>query len=329
MAKFTGAPARRARALLLALLPALSGCLVIEKKTLVMVVPPETKEARLYYVFEGLSVLDDRNASLNQANDQLENLRRDDLSFFVNGYAVLPADDPLVKDFRFEPLRFFRDPSRGRQLCADRRAAIPDREQFARDLNERVTNVIRNKYTGDVKQIQQEIERDREYFKGKDAQNTADAFGMRPLVKAVEGVLDLAADFDADSLKKVKDAAEARDGFPWLRFGPETLRVVLPVTQGCAKRIARGPEAEKWVKDMQSLVTPLRLEAGADGLVIVLGEPGKPIRFTFTDLRPYQKEREGALTRCAGDPKPLLIDQKAQSAETLVERFIAENKKKR
>jgi hypothetical protein len=322
------APARRARALLLALLPALSGCLVIEKKTLVMVVPPESKEVRLYYVFEGLSVLDDRNASLNQANDQLENLRRDDLSFFVNGYDALPRDDPLLKHFRFEPLRFFRDPTRARQLCADRRAAIADRAQFAKDLNAWLTDMIRNKYNGDVAQIQDEIERDREQLKGKDAQRTADAFGMRPLMKAVQGVLDLAAEFDADSLRKVKRASEAGEGFPWLRFGPETLRVVFPVTPDSARRIARGPVAEKWVKEMQTLVTPIGLEVSDEGLVIVLGGPGKPIRFTCADPRPYQKDREEALLRCAGIPQPVLIDQKPQSAEMLVERFIAESKQK-
>jgi hypothetical protein len=329
MVESPAAPARRACALLLALLPTLSGCLVIEKKTLVMMVPPESKEARLYYVFEGLSVLDDRNATLNQAAEQLDNLQRDDLSFFVNGYQTLPADDPIVREFRFELLRFFRDPARGRQLCADRHAVITDREQFARELNERVTDVIRTKYTGDVVQIQEEIRRDKEQLKSKDAQNMADAFGMRALMKAVEGVLDLAAEFDADSLSKVKDAAEAGAGFQWLRFGPETVRVVFPVTQDCAKRIVRSPEADKWIKDMQSLVTPLRLEAGGEGLVIVLGGPGQPIRFTFADPRPYKKDREDALMRCAGNPKPLLIDQKAQSAETLVERFVADSKKKR
>jgi hypothetical protein len=329
MVKSTVAPARRACALLLALLPALSGCLVIEKKTLVMVVPPESKEARLYYVFEGLSVLDDKNATLNQASEQLDNLQRDDLSFFVNGYQALSADDSLVKSFRFEPLRFFRDPSRGRQLCADRRATITDREQFARELNARITDVIRNSAAGDVAQIRDEIERDREQLKSKDSQQTADAFGMRPFMKAMEGVLNLAAEFDADSMKRVKDAAEANDAFQWLRFEPETLRVVFPVTSDCARRIARGAEAEKWLKEMRSFVTPIRLEAGDEGLGIVLGGPGKPIRFTYTDPRPNQKDREDALMRCAGNPKPLLIDEKAQTAEMLVERFIAENKQKR
>src|SRR5262245_3656175 len=109
-------PARGLLALLpFALLPVLSGCLVIEKKNLVMLIPGESKEIRMYYVFEGLSLLDD--GDLGTAKRQLDQLAKDDLGFFILGTGDQP-DNPFLKPFRFERLRFFTEPRRGRQLCA-------------------------------------------------------------------------------------------------------------------------------------------------------------------------------------------------------------------
>src|SRR5690242_587676 len=108
--------------LLLGLLPLLSGCLVIEKKTLVLVIPPDSQEVRMYYLFEGLSVLDGNSSSLMTAKNQLDSLKRPGFGFF----ALAEADhkDPVLENFRFDDLRFFIDSSRERRLCADRRAVL-------------------------------------------------------------------------------------------------------------------------------------------------------------------------------------------------------------
>src|SRR4051812_27344335 len=74
---------RLAWALTLVALPWLSGCLVIENKTKVIVVPPDSKEVRMYYVFEGLSCLNDSGTdkrSLERAKIGLKALQKEDFS---------------------------------------------------------------------------------------------------------------------------------------------------------------------------------------------------------------------------------------------------------
>src|SRR5688500_30173 len=108
-------------AALVLVLPLFAGCLVIERKTLVLVLPPDSRELHLYYLFEGISVLEHSESNLATAEKQLKNLGNDDLSFFVNGSLEVAGprrDDPILKLFRFEPIRFYRDPTRKRQLCA-------------------------------------------------------------------------------------------------------------------------------------------------------------------------------------------------------------------
>src|SRR5260370_40385647 len=66
-------------ALLLPLFTSVSGCLVIEKKTLVLIVPPDSQEVRMYYAFEGLSVLQHKNSTLAGAKAAPDDLGKDKL----------------------------------------------------------------------------------------------------------------------------------------------------------------------------------------------------------------------------------------------------------
>src|SRR4051812_40874967 len=98
------------------------GCLIIEKKTMVLAVPPDSKEVRMYYVFEGLSVCAGGDRPLDRARRGLTGLKKPGLSFFIQPPEEAPPsptkeDDPVLKHFRFQDLRFFLDPSRKRQLC--------------------------------------------------------------------------------------------------------------------------------------------------------------------------------------------------------------------
>jgi hypothetical protein len=138
---------------------------VIEQKTMVMIVPPESNEIQMCYVFEGMSVEEDSNST--QAQLHLKSLKNDDFSFFVEGTG---KDSPLLQHCRFEKLRFFVDPERKRSLCADRRMTILNRTEFAKLLNKSISESLSTKdlplFLGDnplllrdEKAIQEEIKK--------------------------------------------------------------------------------------------------------------------------------------------------------------------------
>jgi hypothetical protein len=315
-------------AALLGLLPCASGCLVIEKRTLVCVLPAESTEIRMYYLFEGLSVLNHKDSSLQQAADQMEDLKKDSPSFFFTGTnSGKPADEDLIlKQLRFEPLRFYRDPSRKRPLCAERKAVVSDRKQFAAALNNELAKSVRDFTRKDVKEMQAKIREANQEMNKPEALRDAEALGFAALLTVGKGLGELAEEFDADSLRKIQDADK---DFSWVRFGPGTMRVVIPVTAACARKIVANPAREKWLKVMRAFATPLRLKAGDEGLEIVLGKKGEPIRFTVWDKRPYRKENELALSQRAGTPGPIVINGRPATGEMLIERFVADTMKKR
>jgi hypothetical protein len=80
---------------------------------------------------------------------------------------------------------------------------------------------------------------------------------------------------------------------------------------------------------MQTLIEPLELEAGDDGLAVVLGKKGQAIRLTFSDTRHHVPAAEPSLARYAGSPRALMLGDKPANADRLIEQFIAEETKKR
>jgi hypothetical protein len=318
-------------AALLGLLPCASGCLVIEKRTLVCVLPAESNEIRMYYLFEGLSVWDDNNSSLDRAVEQMDDLKKDSPTFFFtgSGSGQTANEELLLKQLRFEPLRFYRDPSRKRPLCAERKAVVSDRKQFAAALNSELTRSVREFTRNDVNGMQAKIKEANQEMKKPEAQRDAEGLGFAALLTVGKGLGELAEEFDADSLQKIQEAADADKDFAWVRFGPGTMRVVIPVTAACARKIVANPAREKWLKEMRAFATPLRLKASDDGLEIVLGKKGEPVRFTLWDKRPYRKENELALSQRAGTPKPIRINGRPATGEMLIERFVADAMKKR
>jgi hypothetical protein len=305
-------------------LPSFAGCLVIERKTLILVLPANTKTIELYYVFEGLSVLDGQNSQLDTARNQIDNLKADDFSFFINGVTA-HLDDPLLKQFRFEKLRFFRDNERKRSLCADRRATVVDREALELKINDIVGRELRNLFTGTHADFQAQVRGAREQLGSKDAQETIDAFGMRALAKAAEGLLVIADEFDADSLKRLSRAPMT---FRWLRFEPDTIRMVLPIEAANAQKIVASRKTDAWLEDMRKLVRPLRMTASDEGLSLELGGPGQAIRFMIGDARPYRPEHEIDLRGHVGNPGTLKVGDQSATAERLVEQFVKEQGRK-
>lgn len=303
----------------------LSGCVVIEKKTMVMVVPPKSNEIHLYYVFEGISVLEHNSSTLARAKNDLDALKEDDFSFFVPGTG---KNSPLLEQCRFEKLRFFDDAKRKRPLCADRRLTIRNRDEFAKILNKSISESLMESFLGrDEKEIKGEITKARGELKKEDTRTSANELGMGPLIRTAEGLVELADGFDLASIKQLKAAAQ--DGFRWVRFEPDAVRLVLPATADCAKRIAADPKATAWLKDMRSFVEPIDLETCPGGLAIVLGKKGQAIRLTYIDTRPHRRSDEAALVEYAGSPKAIMLNAKAASADMLIEQFIAETMKKR
>jgi hypothetical protein len=301
--------------------------LVIEKKTLVLIVPPDSKEVRMYYVFEGLSVLDHKHSKLEHAKNDLDELTKEGSHFFVNGTGESPQDLPLLKHVRYDRLRFYTDPTRQRSLCADRKVTIVDRAQFAAAINAGISEA----WAADQRtpgQIQDEIKEARMELKKPETRDFADAFGAGPLLKVAQGLVEIAVDLDEDSIARIQAAAKKGD-FAWLKFEPGTIQLDLPITGDCAKKIAGDAKTAKWLKEMRTFVEPLDLVANDKGLSIIVGEKGKAIRFTYRDSRPYRAVSELDLIAKAGKPKPLLIDGKPADADKLIEQFIAENIKKK
>jgi hypothetical protein len=310
-----------------------SGCVVMEKKHLVMIVPPESNEVHLYYVFEGISVLEDPHSRLESAEGDLDRLKGDDFSFFVSGTDKFSGSEageksPLLRHCRFEKLRFFVDQERKRPLCADRRMTILNRVEFAKILNKSISESFsEGSLRGDEKEIKLEITKEKNQLKEKHTRELANAFGMGPFFRAAEGVLGIADDFDLASIKQLKDVV--KDGFRWLRFEPDTVRLVLPATPECAKRIAADPQSKGWLKEMRTFVGPIDLQTCDEGLAIVLGKKGQVIRLTYADTRPHRPTAESALAKYAGSPKAIVLDGKTANAGRLIEQFIAEKTEKR
>jgi hypothetical protein len=128
----------------------IAGCdLLIEKRTQVIVIPPESKEIHIYYEFEGISMREDglasdlsngRRSQLSQAKADLDGLQMDGANFFSSGeYSAAPR-----ANMRVEKLRFFKDPTRERSLCADRRITILDRSLWEKEQNNETSSLIKS-----------------------------------------------------------------------------------------------------------------------------------------------------------------------------------------
>jgi hypothetical protein len=312
--------------LVLMALPLLSGCLVIEKKTLVMVVPPDSRKVYMFYVYEGLSCLDHGNSNVNTAVQSMQNLMKDDLSFFVfNDGPPPPPDDPFLKHLRFEPLHFYVDPSRKRSLCAYRRVTVMDRDAFADAINEAVSRGVREQFTQTPEEALARIKE-----ANQNRENTikqGDELGMGALVKAVLTLSQIAEKFDKRSFEAVKTAV-ARETYPWIMFDKETLRLNVPITRGGAQRILDDPAVPDWTKELRTLVEPVELEPGHRGLALVLGARGKAVKLVYTDPRSHRPGNEADMIRGANFPGPVMVKGKKADAKMLIERFLDETKTK-
>jgi hypothetical protein len=305
---------------LLMFLPLITGCLVIEKKTLVLMIPEKSKEVHLYYVFEGLSVLRHNKSTLEKAVANRRTLEANRLNFFIGGTEL---DSPLLKFVRFEDLNYYLDPNRERKLCAERRVTITDRTKFVKELNQLLSDYLNTRSDIELQvdhfrlSIRSAI-KDREQNK----QGPSDELSFGALTETFYAMNLLLNELDDESLKRVLVAAQERTD--WIRLDNGTIQILLPATPECAQKICSGEFAKKWPKELKSFVSPLELKATKEGILIVIGKKGQPIQFQFTDTREYQKELEPQLIQSVGKVDPILINDKPANGKQLIERCIEE-----
>ena len=301
----------------LLLFPLLSGCqetnVLIEKKTLVISVPEDSKEIRLLCVFEGIP----------------DKFGWNEVAFLMEAkgsifYGLDARKFRSLGHFHLDGVRFYRDFTRyERRFCAYRTVSIADREEFAKQLNEDINQQLKfiGTYLRDstLDHIRQRINSGQKYL--AIFTEWADKCGTRALLKTGQALLQLLAEFDEESFRKFGRAVEAQN-FRWIRFEPDTMSVCFPITPECAKRIM-DPKKNAALEEMRSLVKPLQVKAADDGLTLILGEKGKAIRFESTDPRPEPGGFEGQRMKLelADNPAPLSINGKRVGTEKLIETF--------
>jgi hypothetical protein len=294
-----------------------TGCLAVEKKTLVLVVPPNSKEIHCYHVFEGISVAEQKDATLARAKAEINALKEPHFSFFgIN----IEKGSPLSDICRFEKTRFFvhPNPTQKRPLCMDRRFTITDRDAFAKLANQNLSAELnKNFQENSDEKFQQEIKKAR-----ADLEKEAALGSMGPFLKAVTGLLDLTDELDLASIKKLRSSA--KDGFRWIRIEPSQIHLAIATTPAYAKRVVSSPLAKDWLKGMRSFVEPIDLRANDEGLLIVLGKQGKAIRFRHEDKRAIRVEDENALAAHAEPASLIVLEGQAMTAEKLIDRFLKE-----
>lgn len=297
----------------------LSGCdrLVIEELTLLVSVPPNSNEVNLYYVYEGISFRSVRDRK-DWSKSDLDQLRQAKFNFFA------PSDgqSALEELCDFEDLRFFIDPTRKRQLCADRRMTIRNRSEFAKILNQAISEAIKDATKDRDEQAIKDLIESHQLERDRAKQEVNYILGPVPLFDLMCGVEEIFEKYDVGSIRRVIDAAEA--DFGWLRFEPNSIELVLPATVETARQIATESSSIEWLKAMRSKDFPIELLSRDDGLVISLGGTEDVISFVRTDKRPYSAAGEGKVIQLAGGPTAIIVNGKAESAEGLVKQFISE-----
>jgi hypothetical protein len=315
-------PFLRLRSLaLLMLLPLLVGCLVIEKKTLVLMIPEKSEEVHLYYLFEGLSVLQHSDATVEKAVQDLRSLEANRLNFFVLG---VDHQSPLLEYIRFKDLNSYLDPNRERKLCAQRQVTITDRTKFIKELNQLISDCLKAETESSFR-VDPSRPSLRTSLKVLEQEKESDTLGMGALAKTCYQMILLVNELDDESLDKFIPAA--RKATDWLRLENGTIQILLPATPECAQKICSGEFAKKWTKEMESFVSPLELKPTKEGIDIIVGKKGQPIQLTFSDTRYYQKELEGQLIDAIGPVVPIEIDGKPANGKKLIERFVEKTKK--
>jgi len=205
--------------------------------------------------------------------------------------------------FRFGELQFYSHPGRARSLCAFREVVLTDRDAFAKDANGWISGIIRTQTPKSMIEVIKIVNKEQ-----KQIQVIAVLYGLGTLAKTGCTLSALAEKFDAASFESLATAVPRDVNYPFVRFDAEAVRLTLPITEACARKIVTDPATADSLKEIRALVKPAELVADDRGLSIVLGARGKPIHFTHIDPRPSVVKHEADLLRYAGNPDALALD---------------------
>ena len=317
--------------LLVIVLSLVSGCLVTERKSLVMIIPAKSNEIHVCYAFEGISV--ENHGSLKNAAFELKDMQGENFSFFLPAETLKrtlpktknfadqnPEDSPL-NYCRFEKLRFFVNSERKRPLCADRRMTITDRTKFENSLNRMLKAEfgVSNARLSEEKALKKLRESNARMF-DEETREVMESMGMGALYKIAIVISEMYVDLDMASFRRINEAANV--DFRWVRIEEGSISLAIPVTGEFAKSIVANPKSPKWLEELGNLVRPVEYNATEEGLMITAGKPGTPVRLTYEDSRGYSPELEKELLNHAGSLEKLRIKGRSATAENLIEEFL-------
>ena len=317
-----------------------SGCVIAERKTLVLVIPEKSKKVEMFYVFEGISASEKTtgpfsngtDVTLMNAQTSLNDLKKDPLGFFAQpGLSALIFGWNYQRNCFKSDLVFYLNPTRERRLCAYREVTILDRNKWIdeasdspiiKQFGDNFSNQAKTRTAETLRESLADISERLQEKESKDlVEKNLSAFGVVAFTPAILGLARLAAGLDVASVELVREAAQKN--FPWIRIEDARIEIRIPATKECAKKIVADPKSAKLVDELKSFVTPLSFEAVEEGLCLVIGKKGHAIRLSYADSRPYQKKLEADLIWHAGSPEPLSINGMQANADRLVERFLA------
>lgn len=234
-----------------ALMLALTGCLQMDRQTMVLVFPPGTQEVRGVMIYEGLHVQGDKANDVTRAKEELAGVSRDSKMFFLFNPFIMSSEigkgdigearaarELLNKHVKISQGAFFQE--KEDQLAYYQPFTIRDRDKFVTGLNVRLSAALAEWVNEELKKEERE------------------------------------GPFDKETVAKVRKAAGS--GYAWVKLEPGRLSFTMPATPATVRALKReqlnsAPEALEWLAD-----NPWSFAQNKDGFTVSLGVgDGEPI----------------------------------------------------
>ncbi len=288
-----------------------SGCVIIEKKTLVVDLADTTQEIRVLYLYEGISVSEEhRNQEINRVPKP--QVLPFPFHFVTEGKVQKTGSvsgDRLAELFfahtKIEDLTYYTDPSRMRPLCAEQRVTIGHRDEIIEALNGLFQEFLKQSAKEPTEKLMVELNEQRT-DEGKrlleaqeeNLRKQLQQFGLGSFSVFPRFVLAFQPHGDEAWINHAKEAIAS--DHVWFRRTPGGIEFVIPATADCARRVVDDENTKRSLEEMRRVVSPVRVEARADGIVIILGTEDKALTCTLEDKRPHAPGHEADLIEAAG-----------------------------
>jgi hypothetical protein len=236
---------------------ALGGCVNFDRETVVLVMPPDSKELRAVMVYEGIHATGSGAPALKEAQDQLARFVESRQEFclidnWITHVVLTPEqdDDPkltaLKTMLRGElTVQNHACYLEGDKLCGYQTVVARDRDRLVAELN-RIGSLAM------AEAVREELKKPK-----RDSSEVSE-----------------------ESLRRLEKAA--RDGFAWLKLGPGRLSFTFPVTAADAKNMKEKSLGNMRFHEAVLKDNPVTITADESGYHVSLGEGGgKPVRYTI------------------------------------------------